>query len=202
MMPARLLRDAGSWIRSAPGAYSWLALVGVTTSRISRMPDEARAAFLAERSTNLGNLAVRPVRVLVASVFYAESSPWFNAAAFTAVHAPAERWLGTRRWLAVVAIGHVGATLLSQAEVARGVRRGAHDASVRDVVDVGVSYGTAAVAGVLTYRIPSPWRWGYLAGATALYGVPAVRKRTFTDYGHLAAYALGLACQRIATDRG
>jgi hypothetical protein len=202
MVPVRLLRDAGSWIRSAPGTYTWLALVGVTKSRVSRMSDEARAAFLAERSTNLGNLADRPARVLAASAVCTESSAWFTAAAFTAVHAPAERWLGTRRWLSVIAIGHVGATLLSQAEVARGIRRGVHDVSVRDVVDVGVSYGTATAIGVLTYRIPPRWRWGYLVGTIALYGVPAARKRTFTDYGHMAAYALGLACRGIAADHG
>jgi hypothetical protein len=66
---------------------------------------------------------------------------------------PVERWLGTRRWIAVFACGHVVTTLLVAAGMWVAIRMGWIHAGVRHVVDVGVSYGFGAVAGVMAHRL-------------------------------------------------
>ena len=180
-------------MRTASGTLCWLAALRTTDAVQARLSPDARRDRLVRHSTNLANLAGRRLSVLATSALWTEKPTGpREAAILAAVNVPAELWLGTRRWLATVAMGHVGATLVSQALVWRGIRRGVVDAKMRDTVDVGVSYGTAAVAGVLTYRIPQPWRRPYIAGCGALYVIPAARKKTFTDIGHLAGYALGL----------
>lgn len=60
------------------------------------------------------------------------------------------------------------------------------------VVDIGVSYGLAAAVGVLTYRLPGPWRWLYLGGAVAFFALPLLTGGTFTDLGHAISLAIGL----------
>jgi rhomboid family protein len=66
--------------------------------------------------------------------------------------------------------------------------------SLAYTIDIGVSYGLAGVVGVLTYGIPRPWRWGYLAGILAFFAFPVLRGGTFTDLGHLTALLIGLCC--------
>ena len=58
--------------------------------------------------------------------------------------------------------------------------------------------------GVLNYRVPTSGkrRLAYVAGCLVLFTVPAVRRGTFTDYGHLAAYVLGLACRSLVPVNG
>jgi len=68
--------------------------------------------------------------------------------------------------------------------------------------DVGVSYALAGVVGVLTYRIAAPWRYLYLAAVLAVYGIPFVTGRTFTDLGHFTSVLLGLACYPLTRGRG
>jgi hypothetical protein len=53
--------------------------------------------------------------------------------------------------------------------------------------DIGVSYFLVGVIAVLSYRIPRPWRWGYLAvliGVFAFLGLlcyPLTRSRPATS---------------------
>ncbi|MGW1054556.1 rhomboid-like protein [Streptomyces sp. NPDC002521] len=47
---------------------------------------------------------------------------------------------------------------------------------------------------LLTYWVPSPWRYGYLVIVLAVYGAPLVTGRTFTDLGHFTSVLIGLAC--------
>lgn len=184
-----------AWIRSAPGTYAWLAAVGATTLVLRQLPAAHRDDVLASASTNLANLSTVPVRTMAASAVFTDSVCWTQCALlFTGIHAPVERWLGTRRWSAVALVGHIGGTLLSQAMVWHAIRRRQASPSMADAVDVGVSYGVAAAAGVLAHRIPEPWRLPYLAAMLAGTGVPLVAKRTFTDLGHFSALSLGIGC--------
>ena len=65
-------------------------------------------------------------------------------------------------------------------------------------MNVGASYGFAAVAGVATYHLPRRAAGWYMASVViVLAGVLAV-DRSFTDVGHLAAFAVGLACLPLA----
>jgi len=107
------------------------------------------------------------------------------------VLAPVERWIGTYRWLATFAAGHVGATLATTVGIWLQVRQGAGQGLIYPV-DVGASYGVAAAAGVLAYRLPGRWRWPWLAFLAVYFGAPVVGSGTFTDWGHLVACGIGL----------
>ncbi|MET8126309.1 rhomboid-like protein [Streptomyces sp. NPDC005065] len=193
--PARAIRAVGCWIRSAPGTYIWLAILFATTVVVHQMSPDFEEDFLRQRSTNIHELVRDPVRVLISSAFWIEGGHWpMYAFLFTVFHAPAERWLGTLRWLAVAALAHVLATLVSEGVLAWAVRHGQAPVSAVTTLDVGVSYALAGVVAVLTYHVPRPWRLVYLFAVLVDYGVPLITGRTFTDLGHFAAALIGLAC--------
>ncbi|MGZ2359200.1 hypothetical protein LRE75_21235 [Streptomyces sp. 372A] len=193
--PASWLRVLRSWIRSAPGTYLWLTALFVTTVIVHQMSPAFEEEFLRRRSTNIHELSRHPVRVLIASAFWIDSGQWLPyAALYTVFHAPAERRLGTPRWLAVAATAHVLATLVSEGILAWAIRRGHAPPSAADTLDVGVSYALAGVVAVLTYYVPRPWRPVYLFAVLVIYAVPLITRPTFTDIGHLAAALIGLGC--------
>lgn len=173
----------------------WLAVLFVTTVALHHMSPEFERDFLRQRSTNIHELSQNPVRVLVASALWTDGGTWLSyAVLYTVFHATAERWLGTARWLAVAASAHVLATLVSEGVLALAIHHGAAPASSVNTLDVGVSYALAGVVAVLTYRVPVPWRYGYLLAVLAVYGTPLITGRTFTDLGHFTSVLIGLAC--------
>ncbi|MFD7071491.1 rhomboid-like protein [Streptomyces sp. NPDC059913] len=191
----RWLRSTGSWIRSAPGTYVWLAALFVTTVLVHFMSPDFEEDFLRQRSTNIHELSHDPVRVLFTSALWIDGGHWLPYAfLYTVFHATAERWLGTLRWFAVVVLAHVLATLASEGVLAWGIRHGQVVPSAADTLDVGVSYALAGVVAVLTYRVPAPWRYVYAFAVLVFYGVPLITSRTFTDLGHFCAALIGLAC--------
>ena len=205
--PLRMAATAGSavwgYVRRAPGTFLWLLALAVTTHVINHMNPAFQDEFLRRRSTNLHELSRRPVRVLIASAFWLDGGGWFGCfLLYNLFHVPAERWLGTWRWLGVVASAHVGATYLSQGVLYWAVRHGTAPADAVDTLDVGVSYALAGVQAVLVYRIAPPWRWYYLAAVLLWYGSALVHGRTLTDVGHLTAALLGLACYPLTRGRG
>lgn len=191
----RLTSDAGAWVRHAPGTYLWLLVLLGTTWWIRRLDPARRARVLAANSTSLERLRRAPLLVLVTSgLFVAEGGWLFYAVLFTVFQAPVEHRLGTWRWLAVAAIAHVGATLLSQGYVGWAVRGGRLPRSTLTADDYGVSYALAGAIGVVTYQIDTPWRYVYLVVVLGYYTVDLVRTRDFTAIGHMCALLLGLAC--------
>jgi hypothetical protein len=78
-----------------------------------------------------------------------------------------------------------------------GIRHARLPRSLADTIDIGVSYGLAGVVGVLAYRVPRPWRWGYLLGVLAFFTYPVLHRGTFTDLGHLTAVLIGLCCYAL-----
>ncbi|MFE6666790.1 rhomboid-like protein [Streptomyces sp. NPDC057697] len=196
------LRSAGYWIRSAPGTYLWLSALFVTTVIVHQMSPGFEEDFLRQRSTNIHELSQDPVRVLIASAFWIDGGLWFPyAVLYTVFHAPAERWLGTLRWLAVVVLAHVLASLASEGVLAWAIRYGHMAPSAANTLDVGVSYALAGVVAVLTYRIPAPWQYVYLFAVLVFYGIPLVAGHTFTDVGHFTAVLIGLACYPLTRPR-
>jgi hypothetical protein len=196
-------RCAAMWLRRAPGTLVWLAILLVTEAISMHLAPEALHDVLGARSTNLYNLAHDPVHVLVVSAFWLAGGTWLEyLVIFLVFMAPAERWLGTWRWLAVVATAHVVATYVSQGIVFLAIRNGAEPVSEVHTLDYGVSYALAGVQAVLTWHIARPWRWLYLAGLLGVYVVPLTFDLDFTKIGHLTAALLGLALYPVTRGRG
>ncbi|WP_434591429.1 rhomboid-like protein [Streptomyces sp. A5-4] len=193
--PARARAHVRAYVRSAPGTYSWLAILFVTVFAMHWMSPAFEEEFLRQRSTNLHELSDNPRRVLLSSALWIDGGGWLPyAALYTVFHAQAERRLGTLRWLAVAGGAHVGATLVSQSVLLWAIRHDLAPQSSANTLDVGVSYALAGVVAVLTYRIAPPWRYAYLVVVLAVYGTPLITGRTFTDLGHFTAALIGLAC--------
>ncbi|MFB0628035.1 rhomboid-like protein [Streptomyces sp. AB3(2024)] len=189
--PSRPLR---SWIRASPGTHIWLLIIAVTSVVVVIAPDRVEHVLLHRNSSNIHELVKHPIRALISSAFWIEdpASLALYAVLFELFHATVERWLGTLRWLVIVATAHVVATLVSQKFLLMAIQDNRAPHSMTHVVDIGVSYGIAASVGVLTYRLPGPWRWLYLAGAVAFFGLPLLTGGTFTDLGHAISLAVGL----------
>ncbi|MEW2130800.1 rhomboid-like protein [Streptomyces sp. NPDC005435] len=199
----RGLGAVADYLRSAPGTYVWLTILFFTTVALHHMSPEFEKEFLRQHSTNIHELSQNPVRVLVTSAMWIDSGRWLPyAALYTLFHAQAERWLGTLRWLAVCAAAHVLATLISELALLMAVNDGHAPPSAVNTLDIGVSYALAGVMAVLTYRIAPPWRYAYLAFLAAVYAVPLVTARTFTDFGHVLSVLIGLACYPLTRGRG
>ncbi|MEV8391235.1 MULTISPECIES: rhomboid-like protein [unclassified Streptomyces] len=198
----RAARAGIDWITSAPGTYLWLAALFVTTVALHRMSPEFEEDVLRQSSTNIHELSTDPVRVLIVSAFWIGGGAWVPyAVLYTVFHAPAEHWLGTTRWLAVVALAHIGATLISEGVLGWAIRHDHAPQSALNTLDVGVSYALAGVIAVLTYRVPKPWHLPYLGAVLIYFGTPLIAARGFTDLGHFAAVLIGLACYPLTLDR-
>ncbi len=183
-------------MRSSPGTHLWLAIIAITSLVIALSPDGLDTYLLHRNSSNLHQLSHHPLRALLGSAFWIENPAdlLLYAALFELIHAPVERWLGTPTWLFTVATAHIAATLISQQVVLLAIREHDVPRSMAHVVDIGVSYGLAASAGILTYRLARSWRLLYLAGVVAFFVVPLLCDRTYTDLGHAVSLATGLAC--------
>jgi len=186
-------------LRRAPFTVLCLVALLVTTAILSGAAPSAAQRVLVRASTNLHNMSSRPLRALVESAFWLDS-PWLvapMAGLFLLVMAPVERRFGTSRTLLVFAVGHVGATAATVAVIADGVASGRLPRSLSHAVDVGPSYGLAAVAGLLVAHLPG--RRARLAAALliAVLGLAAATRADFTDAGHLVAALLGLAVASV-----
>ena len=183
----------------------WLAVLLLTTIVMNQFSPGFRRRFVLHHSTNLHELSHNPVRVLIQSALWLDGGHWWPyLILYSLFHAPAERWLGTARWLVVVVVSHVGATYISQSIVYYDIRHGTAPASAAFIPDIGVSYALAGVEGVLTYLITPPWRYAYATVLIAYHGYPLLDNsgyRAFTDVGHFTALLLGLACFPLTRGR-
>ncbi|MEY9945444.1 rhomboid-like protein [Kitasatospora sp. GAS1066B] len=198
----RLLRGYWAYICSAPGTHIWLLILFATTVALRHVSPHAEHRILEHRSTNLHALGTDPIRVLITSAFYIAGGGWFfYFVLYNIFQAPAERWLGTARWLLVVVIAHVGATYLSEGVLYWAIKHGHAPERARFTLDYGVSYALAGVEAVLVYLLVRPWRYLYLVGLLLFYGIAMLRARDFTSVGHFSAVLLGLACYPLTRAR-
>ncbi|MGW3044520.1 rhomboid-like protein [Kitasatospora sp. NPDC001159] len=199
---ARAARAVWAYVRRAPGTYIWLAILLITTQVIRHVDTATADRILERRSTNLHHLQVSPVRVLATSTLWIAGGGWPSYfALYNIFHVPAERWLGTLRWISVAMLAHVGATYLSEGVLGWAIHRGLAAPKAVYTLDYGVSYALAGVVGVLTYLIVRPWRYLYVVGVLIVYGVGVYQSRDYTGIGHLSAVLIGIACYPITRDR-
>jgi hypothetical protein len=201
----KALRGITMWCSSAPATSIYLLVLAVTTAVLSGSSERSDNELLLAVSTNLHQLAHDPVRVLIASAFW--TSGWWElalwAALFAAIVAPVERRIGWRRATLTFVAGHVGATLIVAAGLWIGVQVGAVASADVFARDVGASYGFFAVAALAAYLVAPRCRTGYLTLTVGYVIAAAALFHTFTDFGHLTAVAIGLACYplvRMASD--
>lgn len=184
------------WVRSAPGTYTYLFAITVTSWSLRGVSPRLADTLIRAQSTNLDNLTDRPLQVLIASAFWTSGAvlPWQLVLRFTFILAPVERRLGTLRTVLVFGAGHVGATLLVAAGLQYGVSHRLLDHGLVHASDVGVSYGLVAVAGALTWLIvPARWRIVWVAAVYVAITVAVLGGVTFTDVGHQLSLLIGLA---------
>ena len=206
---ARPTRVARAWLRLRPSALAYLRsarvscvylfVLLITTWVLQTSSARIADRLLLERSTNLHQLGRDPVRVLVASAFWLQDT-WQLAAwavLILLVVAPLERRVGTGRTVAIMAIGHVGATLLTAAGLWFALRADAVDHSVVNAKDVGPSYAVLAAAAALCFLLERRLRVPYAAALLGLGVAAVVVSTTFTDFGHLLSILLGFACYPI-----
>ncbi len=194
---------AFSYVKSSPATFLYAVVIMLTTWIVAGSNQRLASALLRDQSTNLSNLRHHAIDVLLRSAFWSGSSYALPTIALLAVVlAPAEFWLGTRRAILVFAIGHIGATLLTAAGLQLALHFGRAPQGIERTIDVGVSYGTVCVAGVLAYRLPAPWRYAWAAGLLGVFGLKAGLSGDFADYGHVAAVLLGYACYPLTLDAG
>lgn len=197
-MPGRVI----SALRRSPGTVAYVGVLVATTVTLHRLSAPAATALLRSQSTNLHNMAIHPLRVLVLSAFWVQSArllPWLLR--LGVVMAPLERWLGTAKAIGVFAAGHVGATLVTVAGVWRVTHGGTTDPSLVNTIDVGMSYGFYAMAGLIVFHLPRRFRLVAAIALVAKLGLAAEAGRTFTDAGHLCALAIGFGCYPLTRGR-
>jgi hypothetical protein len=200
------LRKAWRFVRSAPLTYAWLIVLAYTTSIAQGLSRRRLHHLLVHRSTNLHHLATDPIKVLTESLVWIDGRHLLLyfvilIVIFTVFVAPAEHWLGWRRWLAVGLIAHVGATYLSEGVLYLRIELGRAPERLVNATDIGVSYFVVGLVAVLAYHITMPWRWGYIAAVLATFIVAWVWHPGFTGLGHLFAVLIGLCCYPLTRGR-
>jgi tRNA(Arg) A34 adenosine deaminase TadA len=191
-----------AYVRSAPLTYTWLAVLLATTLVQHQLTERTLRRLLQSTSTNLHHLASDPLRVLFQSLLWIDGSYWWPyLVIFTVFLAPAERWLGHLRWAVLGLLCHLGATYLSEGYLYWTIQQAAASPRLIDARDVGVSYFVVGIVGVLFYRVPRRWRWGYLAAVGGLVVGGLLYQTNFTSLGHLCALLLGLACYPLTRRR-
>ena len=184
---------AKSFLKSAPGTFTYLFVLIITTWVLQTSSSKVAQQLLLERSTNLHHLVHDPMRVLFLSAFWVNNRGelFFSLVAFTLVASHIERWIGTARTAGVFFFGHVGATLI----VAFGLWVSLNFTVVKSPTtsarDVGSSYGLAALAALLTYQVPRSRRWIYIGAVMLLIGTMLVLDPSFTNWGHTFSFGFG-----------
>jgi hypothetical protein len=143
-------------------------------------------------STNLDNLRAAPVRALAGSAFVLQDDSWVvpTAAAGLTVGALEHR-VGAARTAGIGVAGHVLPTLVTQAGVWWGIRRGWLPESERSRSDTGASYIAAAAVGAVAATLRDPTRWIVITTAATAAVADVVVSRDVVETGHLLALGVG-----------
>lgn len=200
--PHRLRRAIAAYrdlLAGTPACIAYAFTLFVTWWTLRGANDLVGRRLIFSASTNLRNMQRDPIQVLVASAFWTDGGfPWGDILVLITLMALAERWLGSLRWILVVALGHVGATLITVVGIAHKLDKQLIPTRVAFASDVGPSYGISAMLAVLAFRLRGPARWLWGLGVLAWYAYGVWNGRTFTDYGHFFAVLIGFTVGAIA----
>ena len=183
-----------AYVVTAPASFLYVLIIGVTTFVLVSSADALSELLLTSRSSTLQVLLARPFRGFVQSALWVATPIEFPVAIlYATLLAPVERWLGSLRWIIIVVLGHVLATLLVAILIWGMVRGGwVGDGATRGI-DVGVSYAFGAVAGTFTYLLRGRLRAAYVAVLLGVLVLILIAEPSFTAVGHIAAVLIGLA---------
>lgn len=195
-----VLRDVGRTVARSDVALVYGGLVTAGALVMAFLPDATVDAITAHASGNLDNMRARPVESLVLSgLVLPHPSNLVLVVWLVVAVAYTQRWLGRVATLLVVIAGQVVPSLVVGAVLTTGIARGWLSPALAGADDVGVSYVVACVAGVLVARVPRRWRWRYLGLLVAVWVLPGVWQRSFTDVGHASALVVGLAVAQVVS---
>ncbi|UNO41619.1 rhomboid-like protein [Streptomyces sp. MST-110588] len=201
------IRRAGArvkaWVLAAPATAALWVFLTLHSLTLAELTSDVGTEVLRAHSTNLTQLAEHPVSALFSSALWIEIPDLPMVAVLAVcVLAPAERWLGTFRTVVVFFLGHVLATLITAGVLTTLLRVETEryaDRGFGSVVDVGVSYGSLCVAGLLTYRVRRlPLRLLVMAALTAGVLASGVFFEDYTGFGHNTAVVLGFLLHPLA----
>jgi hypothetical protein len=197
--PSRTLRPAvAKWLptwRTAPFALVYVAVLATASIVLGVLNTGDHDAVLRFSSTDVDHLSRHPVFVLASSALWVDGivDSVLAVVVLGIVATVLERRIGTRWVVAIFASGHVGATLLTEGSVAFGVHYGILPAAATSRVDVGVSYGLAAMLGAAAGLLPRPVRTIGVAAGWAYLGWPIATGLDMTSWGHIIALGIGVS---------
>ena len=175
-------------------AVVYALIVVVVSILAAAQPHRQLLSIVTSSSTNLANLRQRPLAVLFASAFViAPAWGLWIVAPMVVAYGALQRWLGRASVIVVGVLGHVGATLFVATMEITELATGRIGFRIGLRPDVGVSYGLAAVIGVLVVRVPTAWRRRYLVVSLILLVGQFFILGNFTGLGHVTAWLIGLA---------
>lgn len=181
--------------RRIPLTLGYIGVLVATTVTLHVLDPTQRHRVLVASSTNVHELSRVPVRVLVASAVWISSGRVLPSALLLGAVAGTLEWnVGSQSTAFVFAMGHVLASAFVGLGLAAGIAAGVVSPSLEHVVDVGPSYGFAAVAAVLSGLVPRRWRVWYLVAFAAWLGAGMADGIDYVAIGHLTAAAIGFAC--------
>jgi len=178
-------------VRRFPLSAGLVAALLLTTA-LKRRPRFTGGQLERDVSTNLDNLRAAPVRALAGSAFVLQDDSWVlpTAAAGLTVGALEHR-VGAARTAGIGVAGHVLPTLVTQAGVWWGIRRGWLPESERSRSDTGASYIAAAAVGAVAATLRDPTRWIVITTAATAAVADVVVSRDVVETGHLLALGVG-----------
>jgi len=194
------VRHVRKQIAGAPATFCYLAVLCATTGVLAWMGHKSSSGLILAASSNLRHLTIDPSQALFSSAFWLASGfkeliTWLVL--FPMVLAPVERRLGTRHTIGTFAVGHIGATLVTQGMVAAAVWLRLAANRWENVPDVGASYGFIAVAALLFALVPRRWRVVYAIGLLGwIVAISHITQADFTTVGHGIALVIGLLAAR------
>ncbi|GAA1073491.1 rhomboid-like protein [Tsukamurella spumae] len=190
-----IARYARAWVRASPvAALMWLVVMSNTVMLLG-LPHSLGEQVLEAHSTNLEQFGSHPLQSLITSALWIEpvDIPFVTLMTLL-VLGPAERWLGHAGMPMVYFAGSATASLISVLSANRLLAHGilTDDLDVQGMIDVGVSYGSLCLAGLMVYLITS-WRWR----VAAMLALPILVQLSmpffglYSTLGHLRAVLLG-----------